>query len=241
MEQSGEFMIRKNIKILRVTYLEKAEIYDTRVKTEINGSLQKILNSHAHGRTYEKGQIIYRQGETPQCFYYLLSGRASIFMNSPDGMEKTLGTAMPGEILGEAAFFDKYPRISSAVATEKSSIAVIDGGKFIELIKDYPRLALDLLESQAKRIRLLSAQIDSMTFLQADRRIAQILLEYKTTRKNKTVVLLTHEEIGSLVGASRVTVSKILNTFAKKGMIKTNYREIEILNQPQIEFFVSGR
>ena len=37
---------------------------------------------------------------------------------------------------------------------------------------------------------------------------------------------LTHEEIGSSVGVSRVTVSKILNGFARKGIIKTAYRSI---------------
>lgn len=203
--------------------------------SEIHGEIQGILQKASAPREYAKGQIIYRQGDFAQCFYYLNKGKVSVFMTSADGLEKTLNTASKGEILGEAAFFDKMPRVSSAKAVEKSEIVSIDRNKLIKLIGDYPNLAMELLKIQAKRIRLLSSQIDSMAFLQADARIAQILLQYKSTRKGKTVVHLTHEEIGSMVGVSRVTVSKILNVFAKKQMIRTNYREIEIINQPEIE------
>ena len=96
-------------------------------------------------------------------------------MTSSDGIEKTLNTASSGEILGEAAFFDKLPRVSSAKAIDDSEIVIIDKNRLIELIRKYPNLAMELLETQAKRIRLLSSQIDSMAFLQADARIAQLL------------------------------------------------------------------
>lgn len=208
--------------------------------SEIKGEIKSILENASPAREYSKGRIIYHQGDFAESFYFLSKGRVSVFMTSADGLEKTLNTASPGEILGEAAFFDKLPRVSSAKAVEKSKIVVIDRKKLLALIQSHPNLAMELLEIQAKRIRLLSSQIDSMTFLQADARIAQLLLQYKTVKKGRTVVHLTHEEIGSMVGASRVTVSKILNAFAKKGFIKTNYREIEIVNQPEIEkIFIS--
>lgn len=207
--------------------------------SQIDIEIQKILESCAPKRIYYKGDIIYHQGDFANSFYYLSSGRVNVFMTSPDGIEKTLNTAQNGEILGEAAFFDKMPRVSSAKAVVKSEIVVIDRKKLIELIRQYPRLAMELLENQARRIRMLSSQIDSMTFLQADARIAQLLLQYKTAVNNKTAVYLTHEEIGNMAGVSRVTVSKILNRFYKSGFIKTNYREIEIKNQNALEEILS--
>ena len=41
----------------------------------------------------------------------------------------------------------------------------------------------------------------------------------------------THEEIATIVGLSRVTVTKVLNDFAKKGYIKNKYKKIIILNK----------
>ena len=205
------------------------------LSSEMETMAQKILDSITPCKKYEKGQIIYHQGDLGDNFYYLKKGKVSVFMTSSDGIEKTLNTASSGEILGEAAFFDKLPRVSSAKAIEDSEIVIIDKNRLIELIRKYPNLAMELLETQAKRIRLLSSQIDSMAFLQADARIAQLLLQYKTVQKSKIYVHLTHEEIGSMAGVTRVTVSKILNTFVKKGIVKTQYRQIEILNQALLE------
>lgn len=193
---------------------------------------KKIFEALKTVSIYNKNDTVYRQGESAVCFYYLKKGKVKIFFNSPDGMEKTLSLASAGSILGEAAFFDKIPRISSAKAEDKCEIIPISQKKLIELIGKHPNLAMDLLQILAKRIRLLSSQIDSMTFLQADARIAQLLLEYKT---KEFLVYLTHEEIGNMVGVSRVTVSKILNTFAKEKIIKTNYKNIQLLNIERLE------
>ncbi len=220
--------------------MENIFVHNQQTNFQINNEIQIVLENSGPKKLYEKGDIIYYQGDFANSFYYLSKGKVNVFMTSPEGIEKTLNTAQNGEILGEAAFFDKMPRVSSAKAVTKSEIVVIDRKKLIELIRQYPRLAMELLENQAKRIRMLSSQIDSMTFLKADERIAQLLLQYKITVNKKTVVHLTHEEIGNMAGVSRVTVSKILNRFCKRGYIKTNYREIEIKNQNAIEQILSN-
>lgn len=196
---------------------------------------KKIFEELKTVNIYNKNDTVYRQGENANCFYYLKKGKVKIFFNSPDGMEKTLSLASTGSILGEAAFFDKIPRISSAKAEEKCEIISVNQKKLIELIGKHPNLAMDLLQILAKRIRLLSSQIDSMTFLHADAQIAQLLLQYKGVENGIQVVRLTHEEIGNMIGVSRVTVSKILNNFAKDKIIKTNYRSIQLLNIEKLE------
>lgn len=221
--------------------MDNSVAHNQQTNFQLNSEIQTVLENSAPKRLYEKGEIIYHQGDFANSFYYLSKGKVNVFMTSPDGIEKTLNTAQNGEVLGEAAFFDKMPRVSSAKAVTKSEIIIIDRKKLIELIREYPKLAMELLENQAKRIRMLSSQIDSMTFLKADERIAQLLLQYKITVNKKNVVHLTHEEIGNMAGVSRVTVSKILNGFSKKGYIKTNYGEVEIKNQNAIENILSDK
>ena len=152
-------------------------------------------------------------------------------MTSVDGMEKTLNTASSGEIFGEGAFFDKKPRVSSAIALSEAQVIMIDEPMLTELFSQNPKLAFTLLEILANRIRLLSFQLDSMTFLQADARIARILLE----NESDGVISLTHEEIADVVGVSRVTVSKILGKLTKKGILSTEYRKIIIKDSKYLE------
>lgn len=201
----------------------------------INPEIQRIFEKITPVRKFAKGDIIYYQGDTADSFYYLKKGRVRVYMTSPDGMEKTLSTASHGEFLGEAAFFDRMPRVSYAGALTNIEVAVIDRQRFIDLIQKNPGLALELLKIQAERIRQLSTQIDAMTFLQADGRIAQLLVQSIHNEKGKQVVTLTHEEIAGIVGASRVTVSKILNNLARQRIVKTGYGSITVLNISALE------
>ena len=199
-------------------------------KSHIHREIQRIFENEPTTKRLTKGDIIYHQGDRAESFYYLKKGRVRVYMTSPDGVEKTLSTATHGEILGEAAFFDKMPRVSSASALTSTELVAINESKLVTLIKESPQLALELLEIQATRIRQLSTQIDAMTFLQADGRIAQLLLQSAHIEDGKQTVSLTHEEIASTVGVSRVTVSNILNDFAKKGYVKTKYRKVVVVN-----------
>lgn len=199
--------------------------------TETKKDMQQIFESLGTVRTFSKGEIIYRQGDFASTFYYLKKGRVSVFMTSIDGMEKTLNTASKGELLGEGAFFDKKPRVSSARAVTNCEVVMIDEQTLTKLFSKHPKLAFELLEILSNRIRLLSSQLDSMTFLQADARIARLLLQSEKDGR----VSLTHEEIASAVGVSRVTVSKTLGKFSANGYISTAYRKIIIKNRERLE------
>ncbi len=198
--------------------------------SEMHSDMQRLIEGASAPKKFAKDEIIYLQGDTANNFCYLKKGRVKVYMTSIDGMEKTLNTASRGEMLGEGAFFDKKPRVSSAKALTNVEVIMIDEKKLTELITDCPKLAFELLEILSNRIRLLSSQLDSMTFLQADARIAHLLLESEQDGK----VQLTHEEIANIVGVSRVTVSKTLGRFAKSGYILTEYRQIVLKDKEKM-------
>lgn len=194
--------------------------------TPLPKEAEEIFEHFRPERTYKKGETIYRQGEQADSFYYVKKGQVKIFFNSPDGMEKTLSLVGKGSILGEAAFFDQMPRVSSAKTISPCTIIAINRSALLNAFRENPNLALHLLTLQAQSIRMLSSHVSSITFQRADRRIAGVLLQAKTKKNNQSVVTLTHEDIGYMVGVSRVTVSKILNDFAKRNLIKTAYRSV---------------
>ena len=181
----------------------------------VHENMQSLIEQSGSVRKYAKDEIIYLQGDTAQSFCYIKKGSVKVYMNSVDGNEKTLNTARHGEIIGEGAFFDKK--------------------RLTDIIAQHPTLAFELLEILANRIRLLSSQLDSMTFMQADARIAGLLLE----SEHDGIVAITHEEIANTVGVSRVTVSKTLSRFAKSGYISTEYRRILIKSREGLEKLVN--
>lgn len=197
----------------------------------IHNDMKTLFDSLPYTKSFAKGEIIYHQGDIADSFYYIKKGKATVFMISPDGMEKTLNTAAKGELIGEGAFFDHKPRVSSAKAVTASELTIIDKKILLDLIQKNPPIAFELLEILATRIRLLTTQLDSMTFMQADARIAKLLLDDMVDGK----VSLTHEEIALTVGVSRITVTKTLSRLSAQGILATHYRGIKILDKASLE------
>ena len=204
--------------------MDKQTLMQIQSSSQLNSETQQIFEKFGRTRNFSKDEIIYRQGDVATTFCYLKKGKIKVYMTSIDGMEKTLNTASQGEILGEGAFFDKKPRVSSAKALTDCEVLMIDEKTLTELFSKHSHLAFELLEILANRIRLLSSQLDSITFMQADARIVKFLLENEKDLR----VSLSHEEIANAVGVSRVTVSKILSRFVQKGYLATEYRQIII-------------
>lgn len=187
---------------------------------------------------FKNNQIIYRQGEIAKNFYYLKEGRVQAFVNSPDGLEKILTIYKKGEIFGEASFFDGFPRMSSAKTFSDSEIITITKTDIMLYFQKYPFLALNFIELLSQKVRMLSNEIDNISFLSAEKRIAQYLLNMNLY--SNCSIDCTHEDIGKAVGVSRITVSRTLNKFSKYQWIYTKYKKILILNKNALFEFLEA-
>jgi CRP/FNR family cyclic AMP-dependent transcriptional regulator len=194
-----------------------------------------VLEKSHTPHLYEKERMIYWQEAPASEFYYLKRGKVKIFLSAENGMEKTLTILESGGIFGEAAFFDGMPRVSSAKTLVKSEIIAVTRQSLIDCIRQEPQLAMNLLTYLSKTVRMLSAQVNAMTFLQADRRLAQLLLQLAVDK----IVHVTHDDLAGLAGVSRVTVSRVLAAFTQKGWICTRYRGVVILDESGLKDFIS--
>lgn len=185
---------------------------------------------HHRAVRFEPGQIIYLQDTAADRFYYLKSGRVKTYSSSPEGTERVLHIYQAGNLFGEASFFDELPRVSSAVAVTECQLVPIDRQMVLEELSTSPELALALLKYLARTVRLLSTQVDTMAFLRGDQRVARYLLSLP--RDEDGTVRCGQEEIAAAVSVSRVTVNRILQQFAREGLVETGYGAVKLL-QPE--------
>lgn len=178
------------------------------------------------------GYLIYLQGTEATCFYYLKKGKVKSFIQSEDGAERTLNLYQQGSIFGEASFFDELPRVSSAVALTPCEIVPIDREQVTAEFTRNPGMAMAMLKYLARTVRLLSAHVDDMAFRPAEWRVAQYLL---SAASGQDQVSCTQEEIASSTSVSRVTVSRILNQFSRRGLVALGYRSISLLDRRTLE------
>ena len=195
-------------------------------------SIWAPLAEHRAPRKYAPGQLIYLQGTEADRFYYLVRGQARSYISSSTGEERLLTVHQDGDLMGEASFFDELPRVSSAVALTDCQIVAIDRELVTQEIAKNPELALAMMKYLARTVRLLSDQVDQMAFRPARWRVARFLLSLSPDGGETRC---TQEDIAAAVSVSRVTVSRILNTFARERLIQVGYGTVRVLDRRALE------
>ena len=116
-----------------------------------NKSLEAISNA-AVEQSYQPGQLIMRQGDTGVGAFIIRSGRVEIIQER-DGKEQKLATLGPGDVVGEMALLDEFPRSASVRAVEPTTALGIQRWHFKGILESHPQLALALLPILTRRIR----------------------------------------------------------------------------------------
>lgn len=114
-------------------------------------SLDAIANS-AVEQTYQTGQLIMRQGDTGVGAFIIRSGKVEV-LQKRDGTEQKLATLGPGEVFGEMALLDEFPRSATVRAVEPTTALGIQRWHFKGILESHPQIALALLPMLTRRIR----------------------------------------------------------------------------------------
>lgn len=102
--------------------------------------------------SYKPGDIIYRQGNAPDAFFCILTGRVQIF-SQKDGTEETLEFITRGKYFGFISLLTGEPHSVSARAVNDTLIIRIPRENFEKILKQIPRLAIDLSQMLSRRLK----------------------------------------------------------------------------------------
>lgn len=184
-------------------------------------------------RRIARGAALYRGGDAFEALYAVRSGAFKSVGVSRNGEEKVTGLHLPGEVMGLDAIDASAHRYHS-MALEDSEVCVIPYARLTALAMQMPELQnrlLRVLSSDISRDHGLMLLLGSMT---AEQRIAAFLLSlarryerlgYSASRFN---LRMTREDIGSYLGLTLETVSRLMSRFQRDGLIASHQREIEL-------------
>jgi CRP-like cAMP-binding protein len=183
---------------------------------------------------YKKGNVVVIEQESGAALFIIVSGKVKIVRMDEDGREVILSIFGPGEFFGEMSLLDGMARSASVIATEKSELLMIHRRDFLELLHEFPSVAISLLAELAMRLRKADMQIKSLSLKDAAGRVANVVLmladDIGIFRKGKVEIedLPLQQDIANMAGTSRETVSRMLNMFVEKGQIQLDGSKITI-------------
>ena len=126
----------------------------------------KRLLTHVEQLTFQAGDYLIRAGDVDRSLFILISGTATVIVDTPEG-ERSLATYSEGSVIGEIALFDGAPR-SAHVRTETPGSAVrVSRDKFEYLSAWEPEIArtllIDLGTVLALRLRDTTRELNALT------------------------------------------------------------------------------
>jgi CRP/FNR family transcriptional regulator, cyclic AMP receptor protein len=131
---------------------------DTLAHVDLFSSLDKkelraIANS-CQERKYAAGAVLMQQGDTGAGLFVVISGKVKITqVGDPDRAEEELGTAGPGDVLGEMALLDDLPRSATVTALEETKALLLPIWDFRTGLHDNPEISVKLLATLSHRLR----------------------------------------------------------------------------------------
>jgi CRP/FNR family transcriptional regulator, cyclic AMP receptor protein len=107
----------------------------------------KLLAFAAERTVVEKGDIVYRAGETSDAVYVLLSGEVDVMHD-----HVRLARLSCGALFGEIGVLCARPRANTLVAVSELSLLRIEKNVFFELLQEMPQVAVALSRELGRRL-----------------------------------------------------------------------------------------
>lgn len=182
-------------------------------------------------KSFNKDRVIFTEEEPSAGMYVLLNGQVQLCKISPQGQISILSVINPVIMFNEVSALDNGPNPITAIANQDSLIWQITSEKLQDLIMQYPRIGLGLLQVLAKRNRKLISLFQDLSFRPLLSRTAKLLLEISDQGTQK----INRKDNPNFHLASRLSTvpeafSRCLKTFRHQNMIVCDTHKIEILD-----------
>jgi CRP/FNR family transcriptional regulator, cyclic AMP receptor protein len=200
------------------------------------------LALHAITRKMKKSAVVFRKGDIGNSLYAVCAGAVRISAPSEQGKDAIFNLIVPGEIFGEIAFLDGGERTADAVVIESGELLVIERRDFLPMLADHPEVAMKLIEILCERLRRTSEQVEDIVFLGLPVRLAKVLLHlYRRAIAASPTgkIRVTQRELSQMIGVSRESANKQLQTWQRRKWLKVERGGISILAPEALHDLIS--
>jgi len=193
------------------------------------GDLADTLMQRSVTQAYDRGTMIFLQGDPATTVYIVLEGWVKLFRISPNGAEAVVGVFTRGRSFGEAAAFrgDVYPVASEAVTDCK--LLQVRAQFILEMMKLRPELCTAMLASTYRHLQALVSQVEQLKAHTGAQRLAEFLLGLCPVEEGACAVTLPYDKIliAGRLGMKPESLSRAFARLREEGvLVKQNHAAI---------------
>jgi len=216
----------------KVTLLSKVDIFSG-LSLE---SLQRLA-SRLTSINFKKNALIIGKDSQGDSLYIIRSGEVKVLLQNEDGKEMILAKFRAGDFFGEMSLVDGRPRSADVITTEKSQLLILSRDAFVEHLEQFPRTGLKILAEMSTRLRRADEVIGNLVMLDVYGRVARILIDLSERDgevRSEGIFIKTRptqQDMASMIGTTRETVSRVLSEFQRRGLLSTQGKSVLLSHQ----------
>lgn len=189
-------------------------------------------------KEYARGRVLFVEGQAPRGVHVLCRGRVKLYTCSGEARVLITDIARPGDVLGLSAVVSGKPYEVSAQTLDACRVTFIGREHFLRILGEHAGASMHATRQLSCDYRTVHRQATLLGLSNsAAGKLASVLLEHRALGGvgGSPRPALTHEEIGQLIGASRETVTRLLNEFKRRKIIEVSGSGLRVRDRLALE------
>jgi CRP/FNR family transcriptional regulator, cyclic AMP receptor protein len=213
-----------------VNFLRSMELFEP-----LSGSEVERISGGIPVKVFERGRNVYTPAYTGGILFLLFGGRVRVY-RAEKGDEITLAVIRSGDFFGEATFTERARAGAYAEALETSRVGLMNRQTLERIIHDFPRVGVKAIEILSERLSVCEERMIATSIKKVPSRLASLLLDLDRSEGSPTpegrrlATRYTHEQLGAMIGAKRVAVTRSLTELRRSGVVGLHQRRIYIMD-----------
>ena len=191
--------------------------------------LIRDFKDNAYFAKIPSGRDIFVEGDQVDGIALMMSGVVRVYKLGETGREITLYRFGEGEscVITANAILNQQDFPAIAQVEQDAEAVMIPAEVFSNWVKQYDPWRDFVFSLVSDRLASVMEIVDEVAFQRMDRRVASFLLN-RSELQNP--ILITHQEIANEIGSSREVISRLLQDFSNRELVRLSRGEIQILD-----------
>lgn len=199
---------------------------------ELPETVLKNIAAQTQLREYERGDVLFWEGDACAGLHILESGSVKLYRLSPQGRQYIISVLTEGATCNEVPAFDGGTNPVNVEALETAHVWVVEPQLLRDLVSSNPEFALKVLNKFGQNLRGLVRKVSEMAFYQVTNRLARLIVEMPVEAVRPH---WTQEQLAARLGTVREVVARSLKELEKSGAIRIEERRIHVADREVLQ------
>lgn len=195
-----------------------------------------LMASTSRLRSFSRGDLVAQAGDKVFFLHIMIKGSVKGEMVDYAGKVIKIEDIIPPRPLAPSFLFgnqNRYP--VNITASEDVEILSIPGDEFLKMMQSNGRVLRNFINNVSSRGQFLSNKIKYLSFTSIKGKLAQYLLDLAgKTSSDRISLPLSQSQLSELFGVARPSVGRAISELNRDGLIKTNGKEVELLDKAKL-------